>query len=72
MLNIFKLLIRPNLEYCVQLWNPIPKHGNWATIIELESVQRKFTRLVDGIGLMPYEERLSNLQLSLNEEPEVT
>ena len=64
MLNIYKSLIRPNLEYCVQLWNPIPKHGNWATIMEIESVQRKFTRLIDGIGLLPYEERLSNLQLT--------
>ena len=63
-LNIYKSLIRPNLEYCVQLWNPIPKHGNWATIMEIESVQRKFTRLIDGIGLLPYEERLSNLQLT--------
>ena len=59
MLNIYKSLICPNLEYCVQLWNPVPKHGNWATIMELESVQPKFTILVDGIGLMPYEERLS-------------
>ena len=51
MINIYKSLVRPNLEYCVQLWNPIPKHGNWALIMELESVQRKFTRLMNGIGL---------------------
>ena len=38
MINIYKSLVRPNLEYCVQLWNPIPKHGNWALIMELESV----------------------------------
>ena len=35
MINIYKSLVRPNLEYCVQLWNPIPKHGNWALIMEL-------------------------------------
>ena len=40
MINIYKSLVRPNLEYCVQLWDPIPKHGNWALIMELESVQR--------------------------------
>ena len=51
MINIYRSLVRPNLEYCVQLWNPIPKHGNWALTMELESVQRRFTRLVDGIGL---------------------
>ena len=64
MLNIYKSLVRPNLEYCVQLWNPIPRHGNWATIMELESVQRQFTRLIDGIGLLPYKDRLSNLKLT--------
>ena len=51
MINIYKSLVRPNLEYCVQLWNPIQKHGNWALIMELESVQRRLTRLVDGIDL---------------------
>ena len=30
MINIFKSLVRPNLEYCVQLWNPIPEHNNCA------------------------------------------
>ena len=64
MINIYKSLVRPNLEYCVQLWNPIPKHGNWALIMELESVQRRFTRLVDGIGLLPYKERLKKLRIT--------
>ena len=32
--------------------------------MELESVQRKFTRLIDGIGLLPYKERLSRLKLT--------
>ena len=45
-------------------WNPIPKYGNWAIIMEIESVQRKFTRLIDGIGLLPYEERLKKLKLT--------
>ena len=64
MINIYKSLVRPNLEYCVQLWNPIPKHGNWALIMELESVQRRFTRLVDGIGLLPYKDRLNKLRIT--------
>ena len=64
MVNIYKSLIRPHLEYCVQLWNPKPEHGNWATIMALESVQREFTRLIDGIGLLTYKERLHKLKLT--------
>ena len=64
MLNIFKTLIRPKLEYCVQIWNPVACHGNWQIIHELESVQRRFTRLISDIGLLPYSERLLSLQLT--------
>ena len=64
MVNIYKSLIRPHLEYCVQLWSPKPEHGNWATIMALESVQREFTRLIDGVGLLTYEARLCKLKLT--------
>ena len=46
------------------MWNPAPRHGNWETIINLESVQRSFTRMIDGIGLLPYSERLEILGLT--------
>ena len=32
--------------------------------MELESVQRRFTRLVDGIGLLPYKDRLEKLRIT--------
>ena len=64
MLLIYKSLIRPHIEYCVQVWNPVARHGNWAIILELENVQRRFTRLIDGIGLLPYSERLKKLKLT--------
>ena len=64
MLRIYKALIRPHLEYGVQLWNPAPEHGNWSQILALESVQRRFTRLIDGMGHIPYSERLGILQLT--------
>ena len=69
MLNIYKTLIRPRLEYCVQIWNPKACHGNWSIIIELEAVQRKFTRLINDIGTLPYSERLRELRLTTPRNP---
>ena len=62
--NIYKTIIRPKLEYCVQMWNPVACHGNWSTILELESIQRRFTRLANNIGTLPYSERLEHMKLT--------
>ena len=64
MLRVYKTLIRPHLEYCVQLWNPAAEHGNWSLILRIESVQRRFTRMIEEVGLLPYSERLQILQLT--------
>ena len=64
MLQIYKSLIRPHLEYCVQLWSPLPSYGNWGLILTLENVQRSFTRMIDGVGTMTYESRLNKLGLT--------
>ena len=64
MLRIYKALVRPHLEYCIQLWNPAPEHGNWSTILKIEGVQRRFTRMIDEVGLLPYSERLGVLKLT--------
>ena len=64
MSKIYKSLVRPQLEYCVQLWSPLPSHGNWGLIFEIEDVQRSFTRMIDGIGLLSYENRLKALNLT--------
>ena len=64
MLAIYKALIRPHLEYCVQLWNPVAAHGSWGIVLELESVQRRFTRLIDEVGTLPYSRRLEILNLT--------
>lgn len=64
MLNIYKSLIRPQLEYCVQIWNLTPRYGNWALILEIEKVQRDFTRRIQGLGLLSYRDRLTELDLT--------
>ena len=64
MLLIYKALIRPHLEYCVQIWSPIAHRDNWANILELENIQRKYTRLIEGIGTLSYGERLEKLNLT--------
>ena len=64
MLWVYKTLVRPHLEYCVQLWNPMPEHGNWATIIKIKGIQWCFTRMIDDIGLLPYSEHIKILGLT--------
>ena len=64
MKNIYVSLIRPHLEYCVQLWSPAPRYGNWNIIDSIEDIQRTYTRLIDGIGLMTYKDRLNQLNLT--------
>ena len=64
LLNIFKSIVRPHLEQCTQLWNPVAKKGNWKIIMEIEKVQRDFTRLVENFGILPYKDRLKKLGLT--------
>ena len=64
MLNVYKTLIRPHIEYAVQAWNLPAIRGNWKHILLMEDVQRTFTRLIDGIGILPYRTRLKILQLT--------
>ena len=71
MIAIYKALIRPHLEYCVQLWNPVTAHGSWGTVLELESVQRRFTRLVEEVGTLPYSCRLEILNLKTLAERQI-
>jgi len=64
MVLIYRSLIRPHLEYCVQAWSPAPRFGNWGLILSIEKVQRKFTRLINDIGTLPYGARLQSLNLT--------
>ena len=61
---IYRCLVRPHLEYCVQCWCPTPRFGNWELILSIEKIQRKFTRLVNDIGTLSYGDRLKPLHLT--------
>ena len=52
--RLYKAMMRPKLEYCVQAWSP-----NLLKDIELlERVQRRATKMIDGYRQLSYEERL--------------
>ena len=62
MKRLFDSMVRPHLEYCIQVWAPVARYGNWQMILEIENVQRSFTRMISGIGLLTYRERLQYLE----------
>ncbi|PLS49478.1 hypothetical protein CYV29_15670, partial [Carnobacterium maltaromaticum] len=59
MLQLYRTLVRPHLEYCVQFWSPHYQKD----VDALERVQRRFTRMLPGMEGASYEERLSRLGL---------
>lgn len=64
MKTAYKSLVRHNVEYCCQAWSPKARHGNWGTILEIESVQRTFTRVIDGMTELNYKQRLEKLNMT--------
>ena len=60
---LYKSLVRPHLEYCIQAWNP--------SLIKdmelLEKIQHRATKLVSDIAHLSYHERLKQLDLTTHE-----
>ena len=62
--TLYKSSVRPHLEYSTAAWSP-----HYVKDREmLEKVQRRFTRMVLGLGDLGYEERLGVLGLMTLEE----
>ena len=51
---LYKAIVRPHLEYCIQAWNPHLRKE----IDMLEKIQRRATKLIPGLRDLRYEERM--------------
>ena len=59
-LQLYKTLVRPKLEYSVQAWRPYLRKD----IDLIEKVQRRATKLAPNLKYKTYEERLVHLNLT--------
>jgi ribonuclease P/MRP protein subunit RPP40 len=62
--RLYKALVRPKIEYCVQAWSPNLEKDK----LLLEKVQRRATKMIEGFGRLSYDERLRRTGLTTLEE----
>ena len=64
MLSLYKTLVRPLLEFSTAAWSPHYVKDR----VQLERIQRRFTRMIPELKEMTYEKRLAQLGLWTLEE----
>ena len=57
---MYKAIVRPHLEYCIQAWNPYLRKD----IDMLEKIQRRATKLIPRLRDLTYDERLKECGLT--------
>ena len=57
---IYKAMIRPRLEYCIPVWTPYYQKD----INLLEKIQRRVTRMIPHLKVLPYRDRLRHFKLT--------
>ena len=57
-LPLYSVLMRLHLEYCIQMWS-----SQYRRDMDLERVQRRATKMIQGMEHLPCEDRLRELGL---------
>ena len=61
--DMFKIYVRPHLEYVVEVWNPRDR----GDVLKMEKIQNKMTRMIPMGNRIPPEERNAILGLTSHE-----
>ena len=57
--KLYCAYVRPHLEFCIQAWSPTYEKDSWL----LERVQKRATKMVNGLSNLSYGQRLKKLDM---------